>query len=63
MKLIWVEFFYLGGTQRGYKSDLGYTEGYNFNFGVSKYQKLDNPCFKAYLPILSNIVISKFPYF
>ncbi len=36
MKLIWVEFFYLGGTWRGYKSNLGVHRGVQFCFGGTK---------------------------
>jgi hypothetical protein len=42
MKLIWVDFL-SGGTQRGYKSDWGYAEGYNFDLGVHEYQKVEKP--------------------
>ncbi len=32
-----------GGTQRGATLIWGYTEGYNFDLGVRKYQKVENP--------------------
>jgi hypothetical protein len=36
-------FLLFGGTQRGATLIWGYTEGYNFDLGVRKYQKVENP--------------------
>ena len=43
MKLIWVEFFYLGVRKEDTSLIWGYAEGYYLDLGVRKYQKVENP--------------------
>ena len=42
-KPFWVEFFYLGVREGHTILIWGYAEGYNFNLGVRRYQKVENP--------------------